>query len=687
MAAWLRGLGLGRYEAAFRDNGVDASVLPELTADDLKEMGVAAVGHRRKLLAAIAALRGAAPSVAPAAEPPPAHAGTGHGAGGHGAERRQLTVLFCDLAGSTALSARLDPEDLREVLAAYHRAVAEVVERNGGYVAKLLGDGVLAYFGWPEAHEDDPERAVRAGLAACAAVAEQGTTTEPLAARVGIATGPVVVGEVLGKGEARERGVVGETPNLAARLQATADPGAVVADAATRRLTGTLFAWADLGGREVKGLPGPVRAWHALGGSDVESRFEALRAAGTHLPLIGRGEQLELLVRCWHRARGGEGQVALVRGEAGIGKSRLAAALREALRGEEHEAFALFCSPQHTDSALHPVVSRLERAADLVPSDAPKERLAKLEALLAPLDPLPEDAALIAELLSVRPLGRWPALDLTPQRRRERLLAALVRRVRSLAARRPVLAAVEDAHWLDPTTREFLDLLVAEAPEMALLLVVTHRPEFDAGAWLGQAHVTPVQLKRLGAAEHAALLHHVAKEKALPVEVEREILARSDGVPLFLEEVGRAVLESGLLREEAERWVLDVPLPALSVPPSLQASLVARLDRLSPAREVAQVGASIGREFSHSLIAAVSGFAEAPLRAALDSLIRADLMRRRGVPPEATYIFRHALIRDAAYGTLLRERPRCSLRGHGWVIERTSRASSSCCSVSLPCST
>src|SRR5829696_5790244 len=409
-------------------------------------MGVAAVGHRRKLLAAIAALRGSTTSAARSAEPaseapsteaPHGAGGASHDADGHGAERRQLTVLFCDLAGSTALSARLDPEDLRGVMAAYHRAVTEAVRKQGGYVAKLLGDGVLAYFGWPRAHEDDAERAVHAGLAACAAVARLATAAGPLAARVGIATGPVVVGEVVGEGEARERGVVGETPNLAARLQGMAGPGAVVLDDATRRLTGTLFDCADLGAITLNDVPHPVRTWRALAEGAVESRFEALRASHA-APLVGRGEELELLLRRWDRARAGEGRVVVVRGEAGIGKTRITAALREALAAQEHEELALYCSPQHTASALRPVIARLERAAGLAPGQAPEARLAKLEALLAPLAPPPEDVALIADLLSVPTFGRWPELDLAPQRRRERLLQALLRRMHGLATRRPV---------------------------------------------------------------------------------------------------------------------------------------------------------------------------------------------------------------------------------------------------------
>jgi class 3 adenylate cyclase/tetratricopeptide (TPR) repeat protein len=663
MAAWLRGLGLGQYEAAFRENAVDASVLPELTAEDLREMGIAAIGHRRKLLAAAAALR-APPASDPAAVPASSRAATDHrpmllpGPEGDAlsAERRQVTVLFCDLAGSTALSGQLDPEDLREVMAAYHGAVTRAVQDQGGYVAKFLGDGVLAYFGWPTAHEDDAERAVQAGLAAVQAVAGLRSPAGPLEARVGIATGPVVVGDILGEGAARERGVVGETPNLAASLQALAAPGAVVVDDVTHRLTGAMFAWADLGAATLKGVSRPVRARQALGESGIESRFEALRG-GHPAPLVGREEELELLLRRWHRARAGEGQVVLLRGEAGIGKSRLTAALQQALADEVHEAFVLFGSPQHTDSALHPIIDRLERAAGLSPGDAPEARLAKLEALLTPLALPPGDVTLIAELLAMPTLGRWPTLELSPQRRRERLLQALLRRVQALAGRRPTLAVVEDAHWADPTTREFLDLLVTAVPSMPLLLVVTQRPEFDPGAWIGLPHVTPLQLNRLAPAEHAALLRQVAG-KALPAEVEAEILSHTDGVPLFVEEVTRAVLEAGLLREEADRWVLDGSLPPVAVPASLQASLVARLDRLSSVREVTQAGAVLGRAFAHDLLAAVSGLSEAALSDALGQLVGADLVQRRGAPPDATYTFRHALIQDAAHANLLRERRR-----------------------------
>ncbi len=672
VAAWLQSLGLGQYETMFRDNDVDASVLANLTADDLRELGVASLGHRRKLLAAIATLGGiyAGPSALPAVAGNPVRdlhldrdtedAGLPGGPMA-GAERRQITVIFCDLAGSTALSVRLDPEDLRTVIGAYHRAVAVEIERRGGTVAKYMGDGVLAYFGWPAAGEDDAERAVCAGLAAAAAVdaLRLPGLAQPLAARIGIATGEVVVGDLLGGGMAQERAAIGETPNLAARLQGLAEPGVVLACGTTRRLTGTLFAWDALAPRTLKGFAGPIVAFRVLGESGIESRFEALRS-GVTAPMIGRGEELDLLLRRWHQASAGEGQVVLLRGEAGIGKSRLIQALREALGTAPCEELILFCSAQHADSTLRPVIARLERTAGLAPSDAPETRLAKLEALMLPLDPPAEDVALIAELLAVPTLGRWPVLEFSPQRRRERLLLALQRRVRSLAACRPVLMVVEDTHWLDPTTRELLDLLVADMHAIgAVLLVMTHRPEFDLDAWVGLHHVSLVQLKRLAPAEYRALLQRVAGGRALPPEVEAEVLARTDGVPLFVEEVGRAVLESGLLRQAADRWVLEGALPPLAVPSTLQASLVARLDRLASVafvREVAQAGAVIGREFTHDVLATVAGLPPAQLDEALAKLEDAGLLQRRGRPPQATYIFKHALIQDAAYGTLLRER-------------------------------
>jgi class 3 adenylate cyclase len=583
------------------------------------------------------------------------------------AERRQLTLLFCDLAGSTALSTRLDPEDLRELMAQYYRAASETLKQHGGYIAKFLGDGLLVYFGWPEAHEDDAECAVRAGMAAAEAVAQLTTSAGSLAVRVGIATGPVVVGDILGGGDAQERSVIGETPNLAARLLGQAEPGEVIADETIKHLTGALFEWVDLGTSELKGLPHPVRVWRVLGQSALESRSEALHSRRLS-PLIGRDEELELLVRRWRRAVTGEGQIALISGEAGIGKSRLVAALQETIdaSGEKCERLEWFCSPHHRDSALHPVIARLERASGFVHEEAPEVRLAKLEASLAAGRPTPEEFGLIADLLGVPTGGRYPHLDLTPQLRREHTLGALLRRAEALANVQPVLGVLEDAHWADPTTLELLDLLVARIDGLALLLVVTHRPEFRA-PWAGQAHVTELRLSRLGRRDKAALVEQVAGGAGtLPPEVMEEIVERTDGVPLFIEELTRSALETG------GELSLRAALPAAAaVPATLYASVTTRLDRLgATARQVAQASAAIGREVGHDLLAAIVGLPNEALGPGLRRLEDAELIHRRGVPPEATYSFRHVLLRDAAYGMLLRE-PRRTL--HARIAEAIMR--------------
>ena len=455
VAVWLRGLGLGQYEGAFRENGIDGDVLPNLTADDLKELGITVVGHRRKLLSAIASLDQSLPASGMAAAAPPASPLRDQHAQGT-AERRHLTVVFCDLVGSTALSARLDPEDMREIVGAYHRSCAEQITKAGGFVAKYMGDGVLAYFGYPNAHEDDAERAVLAGLAVVEAVPKLKTAAgAPLQVRIGIATGLVVVGDLIGSGEAQERGVVGDTPNLAARLQALAEPNMVVIADSARRLLGNLFELRDLGPQDLKGITGPARAWAALRASSVDSRFEALRTTGL-TPLVGREEEFEALLRCWSRAKSGEGQVVLVSGEAGIGKSRLTAALLEYLAAESHTRLRYFCSPQHTDSALHPFIGQMERAAGLAYNDKPHVKLDKLDAALAQTSTLPEDAALLAEMLSLANDGRHPAQELTPEQRRQRTLAALSSQLAELARQQPVLMIFEDAHWADPTSLEVL---------------------------------------------------------------------------------------------------------------------------------------------------------------------------------------------------------------------------------------
>src|SRR5215470_5221664 len=580
IVVWLRSLGFGRYEAAFRDNEIDETVLPSLTAEDLKDLGVSVVGHRRKLLDAIAALRTEAGSKAP-----PSDAATASSAPTVSledrAERRQITVMFSDLVGSTALSARMDPEDLRELISAYHKCVADTVRRFDGFVGQYLGDGVLVYFGYPEAHEDDAERAVRAGLELIEAMAALKTPAS-LQTRVGIATGFVVVGDLMtGSGEAHERRIVGETPNLAARLQGIAEPNTVVIAEATRRLLGNLFELKDLGAKELKGVAEPVRAWVALRASTVESRFEALHPSGL-TALVGREEETDLLLRRWSRAKSGEGQVVLISGEAGIGKSRLTAALLETLAPEPHTRLRYFCSPQHTDSALYPIIGQMERAAGLAHDDTLQARLDKLDTLLAQTSTLIGDASLFAEMLSLPNDGRYPVLELTPQQHRQRTFEALISQLEALTRQSPVLIIFEDAHWTDPTSLEVLDRFVDGIAFLPALLIVTFRPEFDP-PWIGRPHVTAMTIDRLTKRQVGAMIDGVAGHQLLPAGIRQDIIERTDGIPLFVEEMTKAVLEG---QGAVERTISVVPSPALAVPASLHASLMARLDRLGPAKEV-----------------------------------------------------------------------------------------------------
>jgi class 3 adenylate cyclase/predicted ATPase len=650
--AWLRELGLERYEQAFRENEIAADILPKLTADDLKDIGVTIVGHRRKLLEAIAALaepalaRQAGPR-APGEAPPTARPSA--------AERRQLTVMFVDLVGSTALSAALDPEEMGAAIRVYRNAVAGETLRFEGHIAKFMGDGVLAYFGWPQAHEDDAERAVRAGLALVKAVGALEAGGHRLAARIGIATGLVVVGETVGEGEAQERAVVGETPNLAARLQALAAPGAVVISQATRRLVGTLFELTDLGPTRIKGFAEPVAAFVVQGEGSADGRFEALH--GQRLtPLIGREHELAMLLERWTWAKDGDGQVILIAGEAGIGKSRLLRALREKLAGEPHIAISHLCSAYHTNSALHPIVAQLERAAGFASHDEPADRLAKLETLLSQgAEQLDEAAPLFGALLGVATDERYPAPNLSPQRQKQRTFEVLIEQLVGLARKRPVLALYEDLHWADPSTLELLEMVVERARGLPILVVMTHRPQFSP-PWSGQAHVTALPVNRLGRRQGAAMALRVTGGKALPAEILDQILERTDGVPLFLEELTRTMLESGLMTDAGDHYELTGPLPPLAIPANLHDSLMARLDRLATVKELAQIGAVIGREFSHELIAAVADRPQEQLESGLDQLVASELVFRRGAPPDATYSFKHALVKDVAYQSLLKSR-------------------------------
>ncbi len=661
VVVWLRSLGLRKYEAIFRENDIDEAVLPSLTHENLKELGVASFGHRVKLLDAIAVLRGDMGAPGPSSDLKIAPVAATVSPEDR-AERRQVTVMFSDLVGSTALSARMDPEDLREVIAAYQKCVAETVKRFGGYVAKYMGDGVLVYFGYPQAHEDDAERAVRAGLELIRAVTDLKTQTV-LQTRVGIATGLVVVGDLIGSGAAQEQTVVGETPNVAARLQGIAQPNAVIIAETTRRLLGNLFEFENLGAQDLKGIAGPVRAWAALRPSSAESRFEALHASGL-TELVGREEELEILLRRWSRAKASEGQVVLLSGEAGIGKSRLTAALMERLATEPHTRLRYFCSPQHTDSVLYPIIGQMERAAGLTHGDTAQVKLGKLDALLAQTSTSKQDAALFAEMLSLPNDGRYPTLDLDPQQRRQKTLEALTSQVEALSRQNSLLMIFEDAHWTDPTSLETFGRVVDRVCSLPVLLIVTYRPEFDP-PWIGRPYVTTLTINRLAQRDIEAMIDRVVGNKFIPVSIRHDIIERTDGIPLFVEEMTKSVLEAGS-EEKAQRTAATVPSTALAVPASLHASLMARLDRLGPAKEMAQIGAVIGREFSHALLAAVARKDENALRSGLDALTSAGLLFRQGVPPRATYLFKHALVRDAAYGTLLRE-PRRAL--HARIAE------------------
>ncbi|MBR0757094.1 AAA family ATPase [Bradyrhizobium jicamae] len=641
IAEWLEDIGLSEYSQRFVENGIDISVLPHLTDQDLKELGIL-LGHRRKILAAVGrpAIAPASPAPASPSEPQPREI----------AERRQVTVLFSDMVGSTALSTRLDPEDLREIISSYQNCVTQIIRRSGGFVARYMGDGVLAYFGYPEAHEEDAERAVRTGLELVAAVCELKTLVA-LQTRVGIATGMVVVGDLIETDEARERGIVGETPNLAARLQGVAEPGMVVIAESTREQLGRLFDLEELEAKDLKGIPKPVTSWAVLRAGAAESRFEALHA-GT-MTFVGREAEIELLKRYWRLAKSGETRVVQVSAEAGLGKSHLVATFAEQLRSEPHTILQFFCAPHTRDSALFPIIACLERAAGFKHEDTPEAKRNKIETLLTSSSDVAEDVHLIAELLALPRSDDDRAMDYSPQRTKEKTLDALLRYVVGAARRQPVLLIFEDVHWIDPTSREWLDLAVRQMRQLPVLALVTSRTEFQS-SWAGQSHVTSLPLPRLSPEDSVTLVRQIERTNApLSEGVVQEIIDRSDGVPLFLEQVTRAVLEVG--DANVVRNGSTPSAPDRRIPSTLQASLIGRLDRLGkPAKEIAQLGAAIGREFSYNLLAAASQRPPVYLEDALARLVEKELILQSASLPEATFLFKHALVQDAAYSTLLR---------------------------------
>jgi predicted ATPase/class 3 adenylate cyclase len=652
---WLDRHGLGKYLVACLEHEVDLESVPELTEDDLREIGLP-VGPRRKFLKAARGLvEGDSQSANPAEDVSSGSASRSPGTMSGEAERRQLTVLFADLVGSTELAERLDPEELRDLIRAYQDACAGAVSRYEGYVARYVGDGLLVYFGFPRAHEDDAERAVRAARAILDAVARLPMDGDRSAeVRVGIATGLVVVGDIVGEGASQESTVVGETPNLAARLQGLAGPNAIVIGASTHELLGDQFEFGDLGPQALKGISGPVQAWTVRGERTLESRFEA-RHPGELGTFVGRDQEVELLVERWRRARQGEGQVVLLSGEAGIGKSRITEMLRVRLRDEDHARIQYQCSPHHVNSPLYPAIQQLSFAAGFAHDDSAEARVGKLETLLNQSPVELEDFALLAALLSVPTGSRYPSLDMSPQEQKQKTLLALVNVFESLSRRGPVLFIFEDTHWIDPTTREQIDMIVDRAAKLPVLVLITHRPEFKSH-WASYAHCTVLTLNRLGRSACVRLIEDLTEGRALPAEVTAQIIDKTDGIPLFVEELTKTVLESDLIAARDGAYVLTGPLPPLAIPSTLQDSLMARLDRLEGIKEVSQIGAAIGREFSHRLLALVAQLEEDHLREALERLIASEIVFRRGAPPDAVYVFKHALIQDTAYDTLLRSR-------------------------------
>ena len=638
---WLDRLGLGRFAAVFAEQQIDLEVLTELTDEDLEKLCIP-LGPRKKLLKAIAELRDGEPR-------PGSSASTRFAAGPPAAERRHLTVMFCDLVGSTELSRRLDPEDLRQVNLVYQDACKAAIDGFDGFVARYMGDGVLAYFGYPQAHEDDAERAVRAGLGVVDAVSA--LDPQPglqLQVRVGIATGLVVAGDIIGEGASSERSVVGETPNLAARLQGLASPGSVIIADATRKLVEGRFGLEALEATPVKGFDDPVAAFK-VGAVLEKSRFEAA-TAGRLEKFVGRESELALFLERWRQAREGEGQVILLSGEAGIGKSRILRELQERVREEQAIILQFQCSPYRINTAFSPLIDYLQQSADFRSEDGVEQKLNKLERLLSSaMDDISTAAPLVAALMTLTG-DRYPPLNLAPLRQKLETIAVMVAYLEGIAARSPVIMLIEDVHWIDASTLEALDAMISRADTLPVLMVITHRPEFE-GRWTGHGHVTHHSLNRLRRRDGKTLAEQVTGGRALPEEILQQILERTDGVPLFVEELTKTVLEAGFLEEENGRYVLDGPLPPLAIPSTLHDSLMARLDRLAPVKEVAQAAACIGREFAPGLLSGALN--RTAIGDDLQQLVEAELIFPRGSGERTTYVFKHALVQDTAYKSLL----------------------------------
>ena len=660
--AWLEGLGLSQYVDAFEQNAIGFDLLPDLDNEVLKDIGVSAAGHRMQILKAVRSLTAhAAAQVSPPAvssAPPPSGSAVRPPSvqpakAPREAERRQITVMFCDLVGSTALSQTLDPEDLREVMRRYQDAARRVIERYEGHIAQYLGDGVMVYFGWPRAHGDEAIRAVRSGLEIIDAVGRLEAPV-PLAVRVGIATGVVVIGDT-GEGDATEpKTAVGETPNIAARLQGLAKPNSIVIGPLTKTLAREAFEYQDLSSQVLKGINEPVHAWGVVG-IRVEEK-EHPREAGKRAPLlVGRDEEIGLLRRAWQQSRAGHGQVVLINGEPGIGKSALVEALLAQLHEEGVPRIGIRCSDYHTSSALYPVIEHVKKVIGWQAEDAPELNLDRFEKKLRD-DHLPPEEFVppFASLLSLPlPEGRYPLLNLSPEDLKRRILDLLAEWQFGLAERQPTVMVWEDLHWADPSSVEYLSLLIDQAPTASLLMVLTFRPDFPP-PWAMRSYMTPITLNRLERLQIEAIVRNLAHGKALPEELLEHIVRKTDGVPLYVEELTKTILHSKILRETPERYELTGPLSAVAIPATLQESLMARLDRLPAVRQVAQLGAVMGREFAYEMLQALGVGDESVLLEGLSQLVADELLHQRGRPPRAKYIFKHALIQDAAYQSLLK---------------------------------
>ena len=559
------------------------------------------------------------------------------------AERRQLTVMFCDIVGATDLSARLDPEELREIVRAYQAASAEVVERFDGHIAQYLGDGLLVYFGYPKAHEDDAERAVRAGLGIVAAVHDLNTRLpHPIQVRVGLHTGRVVVGE-MGSGHRHEQLALGETPNIAARIQGLAEANAVVVSDATYQLVQGMFTNSALGPQSVKGIAAPISIFQIVGESGAQSRFEAAIKTGL-TPLVGRKEEVGLLERHWVQVKEGGGQVVLLSGEPGIGKSRLVQALKDQILDDGTPRIEFRCSPYYQNTALHPMIDHLERLLQFAPHEAVASRIEKLERLMDAYHfPQDDTLPLLASLLSLPMPEGCPPLNLNPERQKQRTFETLVGWLMEEAEGQAVYCAWEDLHWADPSTMALLEFFLDHVATARLFVVLTFRPEFRP-PWELRSHISHITLSRLGRPQVEQMVAEVTDGKALPTDVIQQIVTKTDGVPLFVEELTKMVVESELVQVVNDHYELSRPLPPLAIPSTLQDSLMARLDRLTAGRELAQLGATLGREFSYDLIRAVSSLDESTLVQGLAQLVGAELIYRKGLPPQATYQFKHALV-------------------------------------------